>query len=337
MAEDLEQIDELDETTPDCEHEIITDIAVAPTCTTTGLTEGKHCSICGEVLEAQEIIDELGHNYKGDITAPTCTEKGYTTYTCSRCGDTYVSDYVDAIGHTWDAGKITTSPTCTSTGVRTYTCTICKTATKTETVAALGHDKIQHSAKAATCTEKGWNAYETCSRCDYTTYSEIPAKGHTKVVDKAVAATCTTTGLTEGAHCSVCKEVLTAQKVIPKLDHDWIDATYDAPKTCQICGATEGGELLTPLEEGLELYKAWAELRHFFTDLTEEQWNNFQTGENLSKEDMELVEDWVLNYNDPASLINQAHNYAYRLVEKGKVAELPKDIQQLVHRWNSDK
>lgn len=38
------------------------------------------------------------HSYKSEITAPTCTEKGYTTYTCT-CGDSYVDDYTDELGH----------------------------------------------------------------------------------------------------------------------------------------------------------------------------------------------------------------------------------------------
>ncbi|MFQ7010539.1 MAG: leucine-rich repeat domain-containing protein, partial [Oscillospiraceae bacterium] len=41
------------------------------------------------------------HSYKDVVTAPTCTEKGYTTHTCS-CGDSYVDTYVDALGHAWD-------------------------------------------------------------------------------------------------------------------------------------------------------------------------------------------------------------------------------------------
>ena len=38
------------------------------------------------------------HDYVTVVTAPTCTEKGFTTYTCA-CGETYVDDYVDTIGH----------------------------------------------------------------------------------------------------------------------------------------------------------------------------------------------------------------------------------------------
>lgn len=48
--------------------------AVAPSCTATGLTEGKKCSVCGEILVAQETIEALGHNYFGD----KCTVCGYT-------------------------------------------------------------------------------------------------------------------------------------------------------------------------------------------------------------------------------------------------------------------
>ena len=40
------------------------------------------------------------HSYTAVVTAPTCTEGGYTTYTC-ECGDSYVSDYTDALGHDW--------------------------------------------------------------------------------------------------------------------------------------------------------------------------------------------------------------------------------------------
>ena len=76
------------------------------------------------------------HNYKATVTAPTCTEKGYTTHTCA-CGDSYVDTYTDALGHAWDNGKVTKEPTETETGVKTFTCTRCGE-TKTETIPATG-------------------------------------------------------------------------------------------------------------------------------------------------------------------------------------------------------
>ena len=76
------------------------------------------------------------HSYKAVVTAPTCTEKGYTTHTCA-CGDSYVDTYTDALGHAWNNGKVTKEPTETETGVKTFTCTRCGE-TKTEVIPATG-------------------------------------------------------------------------------------------------------------------------------------------------------------------------------------------------------
>ena len=78
------------------------------------------------------------HSYKDVVTAPTCTEKGYTTHTCA-CGDSYVDTYVDALGHAWDNGKVTKEPTETETGVKTFTCTRCGE-TKTESIPVVSVD-----------------------------------------------------------------------------------------------------------------------------------------------------------------------------------------------------
>ena len=81
------------------------------------------------------------HSYKDVVTAPTCTEKGYTTHTCA-CGDSYVDTYVDALGHAWDNGKVTKEPTETETGVKTFTCTRCNE-TKTESIPVVSVDVTQ--------------------------------------------------------------------------------------------------------------------------------------------------------------------------------------------------
>ena len=83
-------------------HTYATDAAKAPTCTETGLTEGKHCSVCSTVLVEQEIVDALGHTEVVDnAKAPTCTETGLTEgMHCSICSTVLVKqEIVDALGH----------------------------------------------------------------------------------------------------------------------------------------------------------------------------------------------------------------------------------------------
>ncbi len=54
-----------------------------------------------------------GHNYISTVTAPTCTEQGYTTYTCTNCADMYKDDYTSATGHnyTWYTISVVTCET----------------------------------------------------------------------------------------------------------------------------------------------------------------------------------------------------------------------------------
>ena len=116
------------------------------------------------------------HSYKAVVTAPTCTSKGYTTHTCA-CGESYVDTYVDALGHSWDSGKVTKQPTETETGIRTYACTRCGE-TKTETIPKLTHE---HSYKAVvtvpTCTAKGYTTH-TCACGDSYVDTYTAALGH---------------------------------------------------------------------------------------------------------------------------------------------------------------
>jgi len=48
------------------------------------------------------VWSECKHEYDSVITEPTCTERGYTTYTCRFCGESYVDGYVDETGHSYE-------------------------------------------------------------------------------------------------------------------------------------------------------------------------------------------------------------------------------------------
>ena len=59
------------------------------------------------------------HDYEVTVTSPTCTENGYTTYSCIYCDDFYVADIVTALDHNygipsyaWDGDKCTATRVC---------------------------------------------------------------------------------------------------------------------------------------------------------------------------------------------------------------------------------
>lgn len=164
---------------------IVKDVAVAPTCTETGLTEGSHGGDCNKILIAQEVVSSTNHTEVIDpAVAATCTETGLTEGShCSVCNKILVAQ---------------------------------------KTVSALNHSFTNYiSNDDATCTEDGTKTAK-CDRCDVTdTQSdEGSAKGHTSVVDAAVAPTYSSVGLTEGSHCADCGLVFKEQEVIPALVPD---------------------------------------------------------------------------------------------------------------------
>ena len=202
-------------------HAEVIDAAISPTCTETGLTEGKHCSVCHEVLLAQTIVSAKGHAYEPTVTAPTCTEQGYTTNICV-CGESYVSAYVGALGHT-EVIDASVAATCTETGLTEGKhCSVCHEVLLAQTIVSAKGHTYKPTVTAPTCTEQGYTT-NTCACGESYVSAYMGALGHTEVVLEAVAPSCTATGLTEGKHCSACNQVLVAQKIVPVTDHSFGD------------------------------------------------------------------------------------------------------------------
>lgn len=75
------------------------------TCTDEG-SKHTECTECGEVIKTESIA-KLSHEYASVITKPSCDNEGYTTYTCSNCSDSYISDVIPATGHNYVEGVCT--------------------------------------------------------------------------------------------------------------------------------------------------------------------------------------------------------------------------------------
>lgn len=199
-------------------HVIVVDERVEPTCTEPGLTEGSHCINCDEMTVAQEVIPAKGHSYDGEVVAATCTEGGYTVYTCTECGDTYRDNETAPLGHTGGAATCVDLAVCTRCGEEygSYT----------------DHKYVTESFDAGNCVTRSVTTYK-CSVCGVTKTEEGDFGSHVYNENDVVvvAATCTEPGYASGA-CEICGEVIV---VITEdaLGHNYVDGT------CTRCGQAD--------------------------------------------------------------------------------------------------
>lgn len=150
--------------------------------------------VCGGYPALRWQTDVTFHeaSSEGTVTAPLCTVKGYTSYSCSKCGESYRTAYVAALGHDFcedldgsDNSCVLTAPTCTQPGKIVRTCRRdgCSE-TKEDIVPAKGHTPKDGTEQVFT----GYKTYE-CAVCGeiYTVWDD-DRLGHVSYPEQTVTS-----------------------------------------------------------------------------------------------------------------------------------------------------
>lgn len=206
------------------------DLVTAPTCTEQGYTT--HICACGNSY-VDTYTDALGHHYETATISPACQTQGYTLHTCSVCGNEYRDDYVESLGHDWGEWKVTKEATETTTGEQVRTCSRCGEQ-QSEEIPVKPH--VHHYTSKITvepaCTQNGTRTY-TCS-CGHSYTESIPMLGHDYVAEVTIEATCEELGEITYT-CSRCSDSYTEQTDLA--DHVFGEGVVTAP-TCLDKGYT---------------------------------------------------------------------------------------------------
>ena len=114
-------------------------ITKAATCTEAGIKTWTTATFSNAAFEVQQktaAIAAKGHTYKNTVTAPTCEEKGFTTHTCTECGNSYTDSFVDAKGHSWGDWVVVKKATNEKEGSKKRTCKNDNTHVETQVIPA---------------------------------------------------------------------------------------------------------------------------------------------------------------------------------------------------------
>lgn len=173
--------------------------AVEPTCTKTGLTEGKRCSDCGALIVPQQVVETIEHEYVKGV--------------CQKCGD-IIDDWCN---HSQTSEVAGYDATCLQDGLTSaIVCDECLKVIQDHTIIpALGHKYFD-----GICIRCGAKEIKNC------------AHAHTYNINE-VLPTCTSKGKTSGVRCLDCGALITVPQEVDALGHTYVD------HICTRCGDKE--------------------------------------------------------------------------------------------------
>lgn len=176
VLEETEEIPALGHDFPEGGYEVTQE----PTCTEEGVKECV-CTRCGEkATETIEALGHAPEETEPEVPA-TCEKTGLTSkIVCTRCGEVLQQqEEIAPLGHDWGDPVVTEEPRCLVPGEEVYTCERCGEEKK-ETIDALGHDRVSVPDTEPTCETSGVRGRVVCDRCGMVLEDGeiIPPLGH---------------------------------------------------------------------------------------------------------------------------------------------------------------
>ena len=143
------------------------------------------------------------HNYQSSITlSATCTKRGNETFTCTKCGHSYMA-MVQPCDHNYGVPAVLAPSDCANHGSEELTCLDCGfTTVRTLPLAENIHDLRTSVTAEATCCAAG-EITTACSRCSYATHQPTQLIEHTFRQQKLEKATCVKDGK-QVMRCTLC-------------------------------------------------------------------------------------------------------------------------------------
>ncbi len=170
------------------------------------------------------------HQYISSVTEPTCTAQGFTTFTCTKCGNNYISEYTPKKEHDFGEWIVAQEPTCKAAGSKYRECSACGTKSASEKIEMLPHT-YEQSVTQSTCTAQGFTTF-ICTKCGNNYISEYTPKKEHAFGEWIVTQepTCKAAG-SKYKECSACGTKSASEKI------EMLPHTYEQSVTQSTCTA----------------------------------------------------------------------------------------------------
>lgn len=159
-----------------------------------------------DIVNPPEIVNppdtakpECEHSYEDKIISASCTAQGYVLHTCTKCGNSFKSDYTSQTEHTAGEWITDKSPTCIQYGSKHIECLVCHTLIQTAQIEKTAHD---YSAEIVPPDAQGYGyTLFTCTNCGYSYNDEftLPTESQLLFSFDFMANTCAVEGIGENA------------------------------------------------------------------------------------------------------------------------------------------